>query len=221
MTVKLFNLGLPGSGKSTTSRHIVDYVKHQHKVQSAHSINDYEILFEMFEADIYHKQFIPTKEYIGFDVVDLTACDTALKRIEIKALDAIRHGNKPDLIVIEFSRNDYNQAFKQFNQSFFQDAYFLFLEADKDICKQRIRDRVANPRTKDDHFVSEFIFQSYYDKYSGHHLLSSLNTTYGIDGTKIRVINNNGQFEDTLAKINEFIDLIFEQEGNSLVITSP
>jgi adenylate kinase family enzyme len=220
MTVKLFILGLPGSGKSTTSRHIVDYVKYQHKVQSAQSINDYEILFEMFEADTDHKRFKPTEEHNGFDVIDLAVCDIALKKIEVKTIDIIYNEKSPKLIVIEFARNNYDQAFKQFSYDFLRDAYFLFLDANIHTCKQRIRDRVANPQTKDDHFVSEYIFDSYYNKNNSHYLFSSLKTDYGIDGTKVKGVNNNGQFEDILDKINEFIDLIIGQEGDSLVATS-
>jgi len=215
----LFVLGLPGSGKSTISRHIANYVKYRHKKQTTEHINDYEILYEMFRADIHHKQFRPT-EHDGFDVIDLSVFDNALQQIESKALDVIYNEKSPRLIVIEFARNNYGQAFTQFSYDFLRDAYFLFLDANIHTCKERIRDRVANPQTKDDHFVSEYIFESYYNKNNSHYLFSSLKTDYGIDNTKVKDINNNGQFEDILGKIDEFIDLIFEQECDSLVITS-
>jgi len=220
MSTILFVLGLPGSGKSTVSRYIVKFVKHKQRGQLILRINDFNILYEMFQADIHQKQFKPTKEYNGFDVVDLTVFDTVLKKIEMKALDFIHNEKKPGLIVIEFARNNYSRAIKQFTPDFLQNAYFLFLDAKIHICKQRIRDRVANPQTEDDHYVSDYIFQSYYDIYNGHHPLSSLKADYGIDGTKIRVIANNGQFEDIRKKIDEFVNFIFKQEGSNMVITS-
>jgi len=181
MAVRLFILGLPGSGKSTISRYIVDYVQKQHRRWSPSRLNDYAILHEMFLADTKHEKFRPTEKYDGFDVLDfslfdtaLSVIDTALKEMEKRAKEAIRASDKVDLILIEFARNDYRRAFAQFNDDFVRDAYFLYLKAKIPICKLRVRARVADPHTEDDHYVSEEIFKSYYHKNNAHQLYSSL-----------------------------------------------
>ena len=51
MLVKLFVFGLPGSGKSTVARHIVDHVQRDYKNWSAQRISDYNILHKMFLQD--------------------------------------------------------------------------------------------------------------------------------------------------------------------------
>ena len=91
------------------------------------------------------------------------------------------------------------------------------------ICKKRIVARVANPKTEDDHFVSGYIFEAYYDKTDkgdGLPLSANLQTEYGVNDQKIKIIENNGAYEDILEKINQFIDFILKQEGEDLVTTN-
>jgi thymidylate kinase len=222
MTVKLFILGLPGSGKSTVSRYIDDYLKKQHKDWFTTRINDYDILYKMFKADTEGK-FGSTKNHEGFDIFDLSVFDTALGEMEEEARHLIPTMKSTALITMELARNDYIQSFKQFKRDFLQDAYFLFLTADIKICKKRIIDRVANPKTEDDHFVSGYIFEAYYDKTDrddGLRLSANLQIEYGINDQKIKIIENNGPFQDILETINQFIDFILKQEGGDLVATN-
>jgi thymidylate kinase len=221
MAVKMFILGLPGSGKSTVSRYISDYIKKQGKDWPTRRINDYDVLYKMFKADTEGK-FAPTS-HEGFDVFDLSVFDTALREMEKEAQHLISTMKSTALIIMEFARNDYLQSFKQFKRDFLQDAYFLFLNADINICKKRIVERVANPKTEDDHFVSGYIFEAYYDKTDkddGLRLSTNLQTEYGINDQRIKIIENNGAYEDILEKINQFIDFILKQEGGDLVATN-
>src|SRR6266853_327322 len=59
MLERLFVFGLPGSGKSTISQHIVDHVEReaQTKDWSALPINDYHILYEMFLTEKKRERF--------------------------------------------------------------------------------------------------------------------------------------------------------------------
>src|SRR5437588_3452056 len=108
MAVKLFILGLPGSGKSTVSRYIDDYVKKQHKDWSTKPFNDFDILHRMFLTDTEGK-FRPTN-YNGFDVLDLSVFDEALRQMKKIASSYIQTGKNAELIVFEFACNDYNGA---------------------------------------------------------------------------------------------------------------
>src|SRR5579863_9805679 len=148
MSVKLFILGLPGSGKSAIARSIVDYLNRQqskgwsNQQWSATRFNDYAILLDMFRQDTEGKRFKPAYPS-GFDVLDLEVFDEALRAFEQKLDTYISSlkSNEKKLVIAEFSRNDYSHAFQQFSSVFLQDAYFIHLEADMKICKQRIYER--------------------------------------------------------------------------------
>ncbi len=105
MAVKLFILGLPGSGKSTVSRYISSYAGD--RLWSTTHINDFAILYEMFLEDTQGKFKPADAEYGGFDVLDLAVFDTALKKLERKVRAHISTAPLEDVILIEFSRNDY------------------------------------------------------------------------------------------------------------------
>ena len=81
MAVKIFVLGLPGSGKSTVCRHIAEYIT-IYPGWSAFRINDYHILYKMFEEDTEGKYFRSIPEYGGFDVLNPIALNIALQRLE-------------------------------------------------------------------------------------------------------------------------------------------
>ncbi len=210
MTVKLFVLGLPGSGKSTVAREITKYVDKM-GWESIH-INDYPILEQMFHDDAERKQFKPADRG-GFDILDLTVFDTALKMLEKATQQYILPTIPEGLILIEFARNDYQKAFQQFNQDFLQDAYFLYLDAEIDTCKQRIRDRITNPTYDDDYYVSEYIFNAYYNKDNGQRMPQILERDYGIDKKRLVLISNNGSLETASKEIGSFIDTIIHFES--------
>ncbi len=83
--------------------------------------------------------------------------------------------------------------------SLLQDAYILFIDADINTCKQRIKERVIKPqaeRTEDDNYVSEFIFETYYNRDHRHYLESvatQLREQFGIRAANIHVIHNGSE----------------------------
>lgn len=248
--MKLFILGFPGSGKSTTARYIIDYIGKQKSACHTTRINDYDILYAMYQADKEGVFFRPAG-HNGFDVIDPSKFDGALKTVEQKVksvegsdasdysmLDsalktAEQEANraeraaggetqtvfKPLLILIEFARDDYSHALQQFSPGFLQGAYFLFLDAGIEICKARVRERVAHPHTKDDHEVSDYIFDSYYDKKSAHILSSNDIADHGIEQQRVRVLDNNGAFDDIRDEIESFVDTIVKHIQARYTIT--
>src|SRR5437868_2129522 len=109
MKAKVFIVGRPGSGKSTAAHCLAMWAK-DFGYLTTH-INDYDILKEMFRADTDHKQFRPT-EHGGFDAIDLSVLDTALKEVEGKAQESLS-SQAMHLVTIEFARDDYHDAFEQ------------------------------------------------------------------------------------------------------------
>jgi hypothetical protein len=81
MVQNVFVLGLPGSGKSTTLRHIEMLARDYH--WSPNLLQDYCILYEMFQADREGIRFSSTiyDGYDGFDIHDFTAFNDALKEL--------------------------------------------------------------------------------------------------------------------------------------------
>jgi len=205
MAVKLFILGLPGSGKSTVARSIATYIKS--KGWNHIRFSDHVILQDMFLADSEHKQFKPA-DYGGFDVLDLSVFDIALQRLEQEVKKHILSAKSDELILIEFARNDYQKAFQQFSQDFLKDAYFLYLDTDIEKCKKRIRRRIAHPSTEDDFFVSDYIFSAYYNQDNGRDLPHFLERDYGIGRQRVVFIDNNGSLQGATAQINLFVDII-------------
>ena len=75
---------------------------------------------------------------------------------------------------------------------FLLDAYFLYLNVDLEICKNRVRERITHPSTDDDFYVSEYIFKSYYYGDDGRSIRQMLTEVYGIDVQRVIIIDNNG-----------------------------
>lgn len=213
MAVKLFVLGLPGSGKSSVARYISMYAKDWRS--STMHVNDYDILYQMFQEDT-QGQFRPAA-YDGFDVLDLSVFDAALRQLEQKVKAYISGQKQDEIVLIEFSRNDYENAFKQFSREFLQDAYFLYLSVSIENCKSRIRERITHPTTLDDHFVSDYIFEAYYHEDDGLYLSHILEKYYWIDKQQVLVIDNDCSLEITSERIDFFIDSII---GSSWVLKS-
>ncbi|HCF84502.1 MAG TPA: hypothetical protein DEV72_04810, partial [Ktedonobacter sp.] len=117
-----------------------------------------------------------------------------------------------ELIVIEFARDNYIHAFKQFSASFLKDAYFLFVEADLETCIQRVKDRVTDPPTLDNHFVSKDIMKKYYGQGS---MPPSFKTDCHIiiDRKKIKTINSRGSLEAFNTKVEQYIEPIIAREN--------
>jgi adenylate kinase family enzyme len=205
MAVKLLVFGLPGSGKSTIARHITTYLKDRNW-ESTH-FSDHVILKEMFLADSEGKLFQPT-DHGGFDILDLNTLDTALQVLEQAINQHLLSPKQEEMVLIEFSRNDYLRAFQQFSDTFLRDAHFLYLDVDTEICKRRIQERTAHPSTKDDFFVSEYIFNTYYNKDDGQEIPQILERNYEIDKLKVKAIDNISSLDDIVEEINEFIDTI-------------
>lgn len=216
MAVKVFILGRPGSGKSAAARRIAKLV--QHKGWSPVRICDYDILHDMFQRERNLpknelKHFCPT-QCGGFDVIDFSILDTALKEVQRKTLKHIEEYTSytQKLILIEFARDDYGKALSLFNSEFLCDAYFLFLDADVDTCIQRVHKRSAHPTTTDDHFVSDEIIKCYYYKDNKPYMTSSFSQDYQIDEMRVAIIDNMGTRESFNDQISRFVAIILRQD---------
>lgn len=219
MSIKLFILGRPGSGKSTAFRHIEKYLRQKFSNWSIIRYNDFDILQEMCKRETLFppkKNKFDAKEPDGFDVLDFTVLDEVLRIIE-KSVRARSSKKKEELVVIEFARQDYNQALGLFSDSFLTDSYFLFLDADLPTCVQRVKDRVTFPPTPDNHFVSEKILKGYYGKQV---IPPVIQTKKGVcvDRNRTKLVSNRGGLPELNLKIENFIPFII---ADSLSLSQP
>jgi len=168
--------------------------------------NDYDILLKMFRTDSEGKRFSRTR-YGGFDVHKHIAFDEALIEIEKVVLQREKVTNdQNELIIIEFARDDYCRALDLFSPAFLRGAFFLFIDADIPTCLKRIKDRIADPQTPDDHDVSEYIFESYYQNDNRQYqasVTSKLNGCRDINEDRVMVIDNT-----TTTSIQHFLEII-------------
>ena len=214
---KLFVLGLPGSGKSTISRNIVVYVKQHHPNWFSERVGDYQILQKMFQEDT-EQEFFNVEQPGGFYIHNSSVYNIALKKLQENVLSLQYKQNS--LIIIEFARSDYKEAFNHLKHEFLRDAYFLFLHAKIDICKSRVSNRfIRQDYPSDDHFVPDRTFEAYSGKNNEQYfvaLCSSLRNEYGIDHQNMRILDMGSTEKDIVDAANHFIDLILQQKADTI-----
>src|SRR5581483_3241854 len=135
--IKVFLLGRPGSGK-TTAFHYIERCAHKKNIHSTR-FREYKILYNMFQTG--HSEFREA-EHGGFDIVDFSVVDKSAKQLE----DEIQRytdskAQQDELLFIELVRENYEHSLHCFSDSFLQDSYVLFIEADLETCIQRIHYR--------------------------------------------------------------------------------
>lgn len=209
--VKVFVLGRPGSGKSTAYRDIEAFLKQKYAEWSVIHINDYHILYEKSHKDEEHKQFRLTP-CDGFDVLDPTLYDYVLKELEAIVQECLSSANN-QVVLIEFARDDYRHALKQFDPEFLQDAYFLFIDADIETCLERIHQRIAHPMTRDDHpSISDDLFRDRFYEDHSNYMRSKLKQEYPVNKS-VKVIRNVGSREEFNGKVEQFINTTVDCES--------
>lgn len=209
----VFILGLPGSGKSTVAHTIEEYVPEHYEGWSVVHISDYNILQRMCYEE-HDDRLLPIGND-AFNVIDHDAFNSALKRLKDEIQEAIKEASSSNqLIAVEFSRNDYHFALEEFFIELLSEANFIFVKAPISECKFRIENRVKKrSRTKDDHYVSEFIFEKYYkeDRQNYRESVGRLLTeNYGIPDSRVQIIEDGELTEDEFKgiKVVEAINAI-------------
>jgi len=208
MSVKVFVLGRPGSGKTTATRHIGELA--QRRGFTTCRLKDYDILYQMFQHDD-GQNFRPA-EYGGFDVLNLSVFDTALEQLEKDVEAVLCSPQTTDIITIEFARDDYTVALSTFSPGFLHDSYFFFVDANLESCIERIYRRLSNPPKPDCHFVSEYIMRTYYDKENDWEGIASDLKRMSGTSKEVTVFRNIGSLEELLRKASSFVESIISQE---------
>lgn len=224
MAVKIFLIGRPGSGKSEAARHIMRFAQSQSIPVS--NVNDYDILNEKFMLDRKRKQFQPVFEdknrqfrhpddiISGFEVTDFRVLDTALKEVAKCVEEKV---DTTRLIIVEFARKGYKEAFQEnFTSELLEDAYFFYIEANVDICVRRVSKRSVHLGISEHHIVPEPILRGYYQIDNRKYMTSQFAADCNVHPAHIKIIVNEGSLREFKEKVQENIVTVFASEKELL-----
>jgi len=221
MGITLFVFGLPGSGKSAAARQIKSFARQ--KKNRPQRFRDYTILYKMFQDDQKsnneEKRFRSTQNlgYDSFDVLDFDVLGEALQKLQHNILRRNKLADdSTELLIIEFSRDDYCEALSFFTSLRLHHAHFLFINSDIPTCKVRIKARADHPQTLDDRYVSDYIFETYYQRDHQQYISEvalQLNQRFGVPIEHIQVIHNGPEIS-----VQQFYQAVESFAGDILKI---
>ena len=200
MFIKLFLLGRPGCGKSSAAKHMTALL--QSKGWSTRRFMDFSILQAMSQEE-KHKNKFKNVQKDRFDVVESVVLDEALERLHLQLVEYMGMAQQNEVLFIEFARSNYEEALTHFSTDVLQNAYFLFIDVDLNICIRRVERRMKNPESLDDHYVSEEMLIQYYTD-------QKIPSNWVEQGKCSIVNNNNDSLEDFNQKIDNVVKDIFK-----------
>ena len=157
----VFLLGRPGCGKSFVFETIVKSIKETGKISRMKRMDDFPILKELLDKDTSFKRHV--RKDSGFQVTDWTIVDEVLATINSR-IPAIKKEN--DLVFVEFARDNYLSALKNFSPEMFSKSLILYIYCPFEICLARNKKRFKEQKENalDDHIVPPDLMKTYYRK---------------------------------------------------------
>lgn len=209
MFVKVFVLGRPGSGKTTASNYIKKRAEENGWI--VNRSRDYNLLYDMFTHDVEQRRFRPT-EHDGFEIVDPAVLDEVLYSLKEKIMFKVASEVEKEMLLVEFARDDYEKAFEILG-AVLSCANILFVDADIDICIERIHKRILNGINPDKHFVSDFIIKGYYGRDSRAYMEKLVDDNEKVKDVQrvIRYIDNTASLRSFYARVDYFYNEMMEK----------
>lgn len=153
----VFLLGRPGSGKSVVYKLCEEKLKRMG--MSCQRVDDFLTLKEILAEDKDFKRHILKNG--GFAVTDWSVVDEALQRLN-NLVKKLKAENK--IIFIEFARDNYTNAFKNFTRDVLDESIILYIYSTFEECYRRNVERFkkAKKASHDDHIVPLDLMKTYY-----------------------------------------------------------
>ncbi len=153
----VFLLGRPGCGKSVVYKIIKEAI--EKKGIEAPRVDDFLTLKAILDKDTQFKRHVLKDG--GFAVTDFSVVDEALADLD-KYVKKEKSDKK--IIFIEFARDNYKHAFKNFTKDLLDDSLILYLYSTFEECYKRnvARFEKAKKDGHDDHIVPLDLMKTYY-----------------------------------------------------------
>lgn len=156
----IFLIGRPGCGKSAVYRILEEELRARGYRGELKRIDDFPILNHIFDTDVGYKRHRLAPGG-GVKVTDDTVWDDLAKGLNEQALKL----QSPDkLLFIEFSRDNYIRAFKNFSPGILKNSLVVYIDAPFDVCWERNARRARKEQGLDAHLVSREEMEKTYAK---------------------------------------------------------
>lgn len=189
-------IGRPGCGKSAVFRIIEEKLLAGGYKGELKRIDDFPILKHIFDTDVEHKRHRPAPGG-GVKVTDDTIWDDLAKGLNDQALEL----QSPDrLLFIEFSRDNYARAFRNFSPETLKNSLIVYIDAPFDVCWERNARRAREEQGLDAHLVSREEMEKTYAKDDCEELPQH------VDAPVIKVKNDLDDFGKLRAELQKVVE---------------
>jgi adenylate kinase family enzyme len=146
----VFLIGRPGCGKSIVYKLLAEQLRERGYSGELMRVDDFPILKQIFEQDVEQKRHrrFPGG---GMKITDDKVWDDLSMALNGQALK-LQSPNR--LLFIEFSRDSYARAFRNFSPEVMRDSVILYIDAPFDLCWERNARRAREGKGLDAHLVS-------------------------------------------------------------------
>lgn len=192
----VFLIGRPGCGKSAVFRIIEQELRARGFKGELERIDDFPLLKHIFDTDVEYKRHRPAPGG-GVKVTDGTVWDDLAKGLSDQALKL----QSPDrLLFIEFSRDDYRRAFKNFDPKLICRSLIVYIDCPWDVCWERNVRRAKLEKGLDAHLVSKEEMEITY-KYDDHEELPK-----HVDASILVVRNDSDDLGELRGELREVVE---------------
>ena len=190
----IFLIGRPGCGKSVVFRIIEQELRAKGFRGELERIDDFPLLKHIFDTDVEHRRHRPAPGS-GVKVTDGTVWDDLIKGLDKQALELQSPGR---LLFIEFSRDNYVRAFKNFSPEIMKNSLIVYIDAPFDVCWERNARRAREEQGLDAHLVSREEMEKTYARDDHEELPKHV-------GSPVLVVKNDsddfGQLREEIQKV--------------------
>ncbi len=156
----IFLLGRPGCGKSAVYNQLIKRLKNEGLANDFPRVDDFPKLWAKFQGDDELEGRGEERKYSrrtddgGYKVINEKMWDELL--VEVNT-DIKKMGQDGRVIFVEFSRDNYSRAFKNFDNEVLDTSMGIYIDVPFEICWQRNveRHKKAIAAGSDDHLVSK------------------------------------------------------------------
>lgn len=206
----IFLLGRPGCGKSAVYNQVIKKLKNEQLAYDFPRVDDFSKLWSKFMEDDKNELEGKPRKYSrktedgGYKVINDKTWHELLQEVNT---DIIPMQKKGRVVFVEFSRDNYIDAFKNFSKDILNHALALYINVPFEICWQRnaARHEKALKNGTDDHLVSKEEMEKTYKIDDG--LEFAKNSPLPVE-----IIDNSKNGEEYLKnQINNIISILKEK----------